>query len=66
MTQRHIADERILRISELPLPGAVIQPRESAVDVEAGAAFIAHGVVRFANPRKEDVAHRVRGIEADE
>ena len=64
--QRHRRNQAVLLIAELAHPGGVIEPGELAVEVETGAAKVAHRVVCLADAREEDVAHGVRGVEADE
>src|SRR5260221_9647319 len=62
----HVGDERILRIAQLAVPVAVVEPRELAVDVETRAAWVAHGLVGVADPRKVEVANRVGGVVANQ
>ncbi len=64
--QRDVGDQRILYVSELALPGGVVEPGEPAVDEEPGSAHVAHGLVGVPDPWKIDVANGIVGVEANQ
>src|ERR1700694_797092 len=66
MSERHIADQRVFGVPEMPYPRRVVEPRELSVDEKAGAADVAHGLVGVPDPRKVDVANGIVGVEAHE
>ena len=58
--------QRVLRVAEVKLPARVVQPGEAAVQVEAGPAEVAGGVVLQPDLGMEDVADGVVGVEGDQ
>ncbi len=66
MRHRDVADQRVLGVAEMAFPGRVVHPGELAIDEKTCAAYVAHRVVGVTDPREENVANRVVGVEADE
>ena len=64
--QRHLRDQGIFLIQHLAMPGAVVNPKEAALDPDAHAADIAERVVFFANMRPVYIAEIIAMVKIDQ
>src|SRR5438045_3853367 len=61
-----VGDKRVGKIFERARPAFFMQPRERAVDPDAGAVAFAERLILLADARVVKIAHAVGGIEIDE